>query len=359
MKKNLAVVLCFFFIIAGCGGDKQEEKPAVQEKKPVLVKAAVARNTGDSKELTYPALIEASKKVKLSFEVDGYITAMHFEEGERVNKGALAAVIDDKEYIQNLRAVEATYKERKLNYQRIKKLYEQGATAKSAYDQAKVNYEVAETTLKLRRKDLRDTKIHAPFSGVISEKYADEYQQVNPKEPVYELQDLSRFDVSVRIPENLMAHYGEEAFGDAELLARNGSEHRLPLTLKKINTVADPKTQTYEIVYTLHRQEGISILPGMTASVLFTIDGISEQFTLVPLNAVAANSDGSSYVWVIDMETMKPVKTEITTASVSGGDVQVLSGLKGGEVIIAAGVHKVVPNMELKLLNPEIAENRN
>ena len=119
------------------------------------------------------------------------------------------------------------------------------------------------------RDALDDTCLRAPFSGVVAKRHVENHQEVQAKAPIVFLQDLSQIEVVVDVPETLAAQIRKGYAPDVAARFACAQDKTFPLTLKEFSTKADPQTLTYQAVLVMPRPQGVSILPGMTA----TVDG--------------------------------------------------------------------------------------
>ncbi len=196
------------------------------------------------------------------------------------------------------------------------------------------------------------TYLKAPFAGIIARRYVDNFQEVQPKQPIVSLQDITHVEILVDVPENLMAiaKEGSGAKTVAEFPTLPGKQY--PVTIKEIATDADPATQTYQVVLQMPQPEEIRVLPGMTATVNVSLKGDkgAEADIVIPAIAVMADPKGQGYVWVVEPKEMTVQKRDVRVGSVVGtADIRILDGLKGGEKIVVAGVTKLQEGMKVRL----------
>jgi multidrug efflux system membrane fusion protein len=187
---------------------------------------------------------------------------------------------------------------------------------------------------------LEYTRLKAPFDGVIAQKYVDNYQEVQAKQAVLSLQNVTDVEVLIDVPELMVApvRKSKPRFY-AEFTA--DPNRRFELRIKEFATQADPVTQTYRVVLVMPAPAGIRILPGMTVNVAieFTEEAGAVAEILVPASAVFADDAGHPQVWVIDPQTMKAQRRAVVTGELSGGDsIRIVSGLNADETIAVSGV---------------------
>ena len=130
---------------------------------------------------TYPATITPLNEIELRPQVSGYITGIHFRDGDRVRKGELLYSIDPQLYtanyqqaVANLSVQEANLVKAQKDADRYHALEKNDAVAKQLVDNADAALEVAKKQAEAAKANIsgtqtsvRYTKVYAPFNGVI------------------------------------------------------------------------------------------------------------------------------------------------------------------------------------------------
>jgi RND family efflux transporter MFP subunit len=191
--------------------------------------------------------------------------------------------------------------------------------------------------------------LKAPFSGRIVKRYIDNFKEVQAKEPIVSLQDISSIEVVVDVPEWVMVPMRERGSASVivEFPAVPGKKYTLKL--KEFSSEADSQTQTYRVVLTMPAPEEVNILPGMTATVTGSNlrNSLSEQKQLIPIGAVFADETGKNYVWRVE-DSMAVKKQEVEVGSVTGENIYIVNGLTPGSRIVTAGVNYLQPDMKVR-----------
>jgi RND family efflux transporter MFP subunit len=187
---------------------------------------------------------------------------------------------------------------------------------------------------------LRDSTLHAPYDGVIAQRFVEQGQDIRPNAPVVKFQDVDELDVAVDVPETVMAADLRSA-DIVEMVAEfSGAPGlRFPVEFREVAQRADPVTQTFRIRAAMRAPPDVSLLPGMTArvSVTYRRASILGSRTLVPVAAVFKDAAGDQVAWVIGPDgtvARRPVKLGEAT----GGQIEVVEGLQPGDRIAVAGV---------------------
>lgn len=197
---------------------------------------------------------------------------------------------------------------------------------------------------------LQDSTLRAPFDGVIARRFVDVQQNIRAKEPVIRFQNVDEIDIAVDVPESLMMtdiHTADIVRMVAELSGAPGLQ--FPLRIREIAQVADPTTQTFNVRAAMKAPPGVSVLPGMTATVSMSYRRASVlgNRILIPISAVFKDSSGMQVAWVLGADqtvSRRPVKTGEAT----GGRIEIVDGLKPGDRIAVAGVSSLRDGLKVR-----------
>jgi len=187
---------------------------------------------------------------------------------------------------------------------------------------------------------LADSTLRAPYDGVISQRFVEPNQNVRAKQPIVRFQDVDEIDIAVDVPETLMVADIRSA-DIVQMMAELGGAPgvRFPVHIREIAQQADPTTQTYRMRVAMKVPEGVTVLPGMTATVslAYRRASILGDTILVPASAVLKDPAGEAVAWVIGKDQVverRPVKL----GAVTGSQIEILDGLQPGDRIAVAGV---------------------
>ncbi len=347
---RLAVLLPMFLVLAFSACSKEE----VKEKRVVIkpVKLMTVKDTAATLRQGFPATVRAAKRAILSFKVSGPLVALPVDEGQHVKKGDLIAQIDKRDYQIALEEAQASFREAEQQFRRYKELYAKKQVSKADFDRYRAARDVARARMEDARNALLDTTLRAPFDGVIAKRYVENYQKVKAKDPIVNLQDISKIEILVDVPELVMAAIRERGGGNAVVQFDSIPGKKFPLKLKEFSTEADPATQTYQVVFVMDQPSEANILPGMTASVTATsaeAAGTPSSFILIPAIAVLDAPGNHPYVWVYDAKEGVVHRREVKIGRLQGSSsIQILDGLKPGEQIVVAGVTKLTEGMKVR-----------
>jgi len=293
--------------------------------------------------------LEAEKRVNVSPKRQGVIDALYVEEGDLVVKGQPLALMDSgdlqdrlSELNANLRSSQAQLTRSRSELERNKSLYRQRAISLSDFNTVRSTFlvdqsqvEAARQRLEARRVENQELIVRAPFSGVISQRYADPGSFVTPtttasasagatSSSIVEL--AQGLEVVAKVPESDIgrirlgqaASVRVDAFPDRSFASR---VKRITPRAIKLNNVT-----SFDVVLRL-LEPPVALRIGMTADVGFQTGQIQAK-TLIPTVAVVTE-DGRPGVLLVgegNQPKFQPVELGIS----SGKSTQILSGLTSG-----------------------------
>jgi multidrug efflux system membrane fusion protein len=366
-KAAVGIMLCIACgaLFSACGKSEEPIK-TVEPIRPVKLMKVSGSLAGKTRKL--PGTVRASDRADLAFQVPGTLIELPVKEGQKVKKGTLVARLDPRDYETNLRNAEgvlakaqaalvyATAEHRR--YVKVKET-DPGAVSDSmvalklaAEKVERANLQSAKASVATARDQLEYTRLKAPFDGLIAQKYVDNYQEVQAKQAILSLQNVTDVEVLMDVPELMIApirkakpHFYAEFAADPS--------RRFDLEVKEFATQADPATQTYRVVLVMPAPAGIRILPGMTVNVgiEFAEDAEAGTEMIVPAIAVFADDTGRSQVWVVDPQTRQVHRRAVTTGDLTGSDsIRIVSGLNADETIAVSGVSKLREGQTVRAL---------
>jgi RND family efflux transporter MFP subunit len=346
------MVLPLLLILGGCR-KKEAAEPDIRPVRTVTVEP------GDGAEMTtLTGEIRARHESDLGFRIDGKIIERPVDIGSTVSKGDLLARLDPQPRQQDLQSTradaasaQATLVKNQAAEAREAQLLKDGFTPRSTYDEALANLRTAQsqvdsTTARLRQAEdnLSYTLLRADADGVITTVSANIGQVVSAGQAVVRLAQPGEreavFDVSEAV---LTASPKKPPVTVA--LASNPSINVVG-SVRYVSPQADAKTRTYEVRISLpDAPPQMRLGATVTGSVSFQTAGAVE----LPGSALF-QQDGKPAVWVVDQKT-GTVSTKPISVERYSGDRMVLSGgLRKGDVVVTAGVQKLIAGQKVRLL---------
>ena len=188
-------------LIAGCGPKKQSTAGA--SAPPTRVVAVAAREQPVIESVSLLGSVAANEMVEMHPEVEGTVKEILFEEGLRVEKGKLLVLLEETKFAASLTEAEANLKLSEATFARSRQLHAEKLISQQEFDQSSATFAMNQATVELRRRQLKDTKVYAPFSGVVGARQISPGQVVSRLTTMTWLVDLDVVKVEVPYPRNI------------------------------------------------------------------------------------------------------------------------------------------------------------
>lgn len=296
----------------------------------------------------FPALVEAAQVAQLAFRVGGELQEFPARAGDEVQQGQLIAKLDPTDFQLVLDQAQARYDLALAQFARSENLAKQGVVSPQQFDEVKANLEIARANRDTAQANLNYSELRAPFAGTIANVMVENFETVQPQRAIATLLLSDAMDISIRVPENLFARVQRNTGYQPEVRFSALPEQRFRATLKEWDSVADPATNTYRVVFTMPTPTEFNLLPGMSATVLVDASAVSNVLSahpLVPASAVFVPTDRSAdsgpYVWLIDPTSQTVSLQPVSVGTVTSQGLEITSGLVFGDHIVSAGVHSL------------------
>lgn len=369
-KKLLSAVLAAFvgFAAAGCK-EKQEEV-----LRPVAV--YTLQEQDDLFVVKFPAVAEAGKEARLSFKVSGTVAEFPYEIGAYVEQGACIARLDNRDYLVQVQAgrekmlsAENLYKAAKAQadnarsqFTRAEALYRENAMAKKTFEEAKAMldstaakekaayaaFQEAKQGLAAKENQNRDTRLFAPYSGYITQKFADTGTVVSSGMPVLNFSSAGGLKVQISISRDDMRY-----FADSPRCVFVCKNKKYPLVLQTVGKVKQSLDMVYPAVFYFEREP--DLLAGSEGSVHIYYEPDMADALLVPAEAVF-EKNGRSFVWLFENNAVQAREIRIIRPEY-GGKLAV-EGLVLGQSIAVKGVHDLYEGQKVRALEEFSASNK-
>lgn len=342
-------------ILAACGNKNQQ---AQQGPPPVNVVTVPVTVSSASYYDEYPAIVKALNETELRAQVNGYITAIHFTEGQKVKKGTKLYSIDQQAYEAtyqqaqaNLAVVEANFVKAEKDVQRYRELAKSDAIAKQQVDNAEAAYtaaqkqvEAARATAKSVQTNVRYSTIVAPFDGTIGLSNVRLGAAVSAGQTLLNTissDDPIAVDITVDQREILrfttLQNKKTDKNDSTFRLAFAGQVYEKAGKISVIDRAVDQNTGSIKMRIVFPNQQH-TLRSGMSGQ-LRVLTSVSDQTILIPFKAVTEQL-GEFFVYV-PVADNKVTQRKVILGKQIGKNIIVKDGLKEGETIVTEGVQSL------------------
>lgn len=323
-------ILALVLLCVGC-----KQKPTNESVTPVNVETEVVAQTENFNKSVYVGIIEESVSSSLSFPVSGTILHILVDEGDRVTKGQTLATLDDSSLRQVYATAEATLKQARDAYSRMKQLHDAESLPDIKWIEVQTKLQQAESAFEIAKKNLDECILKAPFTGVVGKRLAASGETALPSTPVMTLLDVSNLKVRFAVPEQEVSTISNKSIISVKIEALGGLSYSCSDTEK--SAAANPLAHTYDVRATLKGSQS-EVLPGMVCTVEVS-NSESGSYILLPLGCITQTSNGEHFVWKVVDNTAKRQRVRI--GETRGNSVIIEEGLHVGDRVVIKGKQKI------------------
>jgi len=197
---------------------------------------------------------------------------------------------------------------------------------------AQADLAAAEADLARAKKSLADTRVRAPFAGIISEKKVTLGEQVNPGTVLFRLAEIDQVKLLVRIPPEDIAFLRTGMEADVTISV---APTALPGRVAHIGPRADPETRSFPVEVLVTNRADAQLLPGMFARARIPVRTYPEAI-LIPRSSVLSLS-GKTIAFVANSDSGAAELKRVTVGRTFGSRHLITQGLKPGDRLIVSG----------------------
>jgi multidrug efflux pump subunit AcrA (membrane-fusion protein) len=391
------------------------DKPEAPE---VSVQAAPAQKGEISRVVSAEAVIFPFAQSAITPKINAPVKRFLVNRGQKVHQGQLLAVLENRDlaaaamdnqgaleqaqatYETSVRAtlpqdmqkaefdVETTQKELEAQqtlYDSRNDLFKQGALPRKDLDQSAVALAQARSAYNTAKKHLDDLKaigqqqalkaakgqlssaqgkdmgakaqlsysqIISPIDGYITDRPLYPGEMASTTAPLLTVMDISKVTAKAHIPQTdaLLLRKGDKV---AISIPGSDDVKKIDGTVSLISPALDPNSTTIEI-WVQAANPDQQLRPGMTVQLSITAKTVQDAL-VVPVSALLNAQGDSGQVMVIDSASTAQSR-DVKTGIQNGQDVEIVSGIKPGEMVITEGAYGLPDKTKVKVEKPS-AEN--
>jgi RND family efflux transporter MFP subunit len=349
-------------LLAACGrGDRGAEKGAEQAPPPEIVlgpadTALVVRGpveTGPALSGTLQPEVEATVRAQSA----GTVLEALAQPGETVRAGQTIARLDTAALNEALTSARAAVNTARSNLTLVQREEERQRTlategivavrnAEIAHQQtvaARAQAAQAEAQLSTAREQLGNTRVIAPFTGVVSDKPVNAGDVVQPGTAIYTIVDPSSLELEASVPAEQIAALRPGAPVEFQVNGFPGRAFRG--RIDRINPTADPTTRQVR-VYAEIPNEGAELVGGLFAEGRITTR--SQIGLTVPDTAIDRRMGRPAVVRVHEGKVQR-VEVELGIADEQAQRVEIRRGVQEGDVVLLGAAQELTPGTPVRL----------
>lgn len=289
--------------------------------------------------------LKANESVEIAATVTERVTAVNFDDGQRVKKGAVLIEMDAAEERAELAEQRAFLAQAQRQVNRLAPLVKRGAAAESTIDTQRRETEGARARIQAIESRIAKRVIKAPFDGVVGLRNISIGALAQPGELLTTIDD----DVVMKLDFAVPAVFVSTLKRGVAIKATSASfpDRIFKGTVSSVDSRIDPVTRSIVARALIDNPDG-ELRPGLL--MLVELQKNPRQAVVVPEEAVVPVGD-ENFVWVVDGEAGAPVadRRTVTLGTRQFGEVEIVSGLSPGEQVVTHGTLRMRPRAPLTI----------
>lgn len=324
----LAVVVREVVGMVGSGGVQAEVTPVAVAEVREIEFADVITAAGNAR---------ANESVAVTSKVADIIKQVLFESGDYVEAGQLLAELVDTEEAAALNEARTTLAEAQRKHERMAELAQSGYVAAQLRDEAESDAKRAAAQVSAVEARMTDRKIRAPFAGVVGLRNVTAGERIDTSTVIATLNDVSVIKLDFAAPERFLSTIAPGQRVNARVAAYPGEVFRGRVT--SIDNQVDRASRSVTARAEIPNDDG-RLVPGMLLSVEVRRD--ERDRPAIPESALMRQAD-QAYVFVVETDEegeQVARRREVEVGLRAHGQVEVLAGVRPGELVVADGTHR-------------------
>ena len=343
MKKLLPTVIVALALAAAIGAShwhlnlRADSTAGPQNSggdRTTVVETAAVRTAMVSDVVNAVGTLRSNESVIVRPEIAGRIAAIHFDEGEPIERGQALVSLEDSTHRAELADAQASLNFAERTFRRLDSLFDQGSITARERDEARARLERARAAVELSRARLEKTDVDAPFAGNLGLRRVSPGDYVTPGQDMVNLEDIDPIKVDFRIPERFLSSLST---GQSIRVGVDAFPGRMfEGEVYAIDPQIDPAGRSIAIRARIDNAERV-LRPGLFARVRLILDERPSAL-VVPEQALVPRGEQR---YVFRVRDGKARLTEVRIGQRRSGQVEIVDGLVAGDTVVTAGQLKL------------------
>lgn len=305
-----------------------------------------------SRDIEALGTLQPNEQVDLTLNASDRITALYFDDGERVRRGKTLLSLAQREQVALVEAAEADVEEANRQLERISRLTQAEAVSQSELDRARRDLDSAQANLRALQSRQRDRVLVAPFDGVLGFRQVSVGSFVRPGDVVATLIDDSEMNLDFDVPSTFLRSIQPGTAIIAETDDLPGE--RFEGVIATLDNRIDPITRSVRARAKLPNPDRV-LRSGMFMRVTVT----AEPRTNLAIPEESVQPIGpDTFVWKVVEEDDKLLarRTEVNLGQRAEGYIEVVSGLDLNDRVITEGIIRVREGSAVRIQDKSLLE---
>ena len=310
---------------------RQEEVLKKELEQGPMVRVAKVTVAAADRLVSLPAEVRAEQHATLYAKVSGYVKKVMVERGDRVKKDQELAVLESPDLDAQVASAQAELTFRRQALARVERLASSGRVSVQDREAAIEGVKVARAALARAEVQKGYQVIRAPFDGTITARYADPGAllpaatgSTSSAQPLLEVAQLNRLRIALHLGQDDAARV---RVGDKVMLQASPEQPAFEARISRISQSLEPRTRTMLCEIDL-AEPPAGLYPGAFVQTRLPLHGPPRP--LIPTDALVGQG-GQLFAAIV--EDGKVHSQRLRLGIDDGANVEVLEGLRGGEVV--------------------------
>jgi RND family efflux transporter MFP subunit len=325
----------FFPAIAGLlffASCKSKETHTDNSTAALNVKTETVKYTTVAHQVSVSGNVEGNTTVDLGFLVGGKINYVSNNEGESISQGQLIASLDPVSYATSKSLADVQVNTTADDFNRMKILHDRGSLSESDFSKISFALQQARLQQQLQQKNLSDTKLHSPISGILLKRNAEVGEIVGVGTPLFVVADIRKVKILAYIPEGELH---EIRIGQTANVSIPSLDKTFAGKVKEVGSSADATSRAFTIKIEIENPD-LLIRPGMIAEASIATNS-NKQVLMLPAECIQQDLANQSFVFVVDKAQNKVFKRRVSLGNMIDNKIEIVSGLSDDEVVVTGG----------------------
>ena len=339
---GLLFLLGFMMALAlGCRGGEEEEEEGPVEEEVIPVRVDTIEERVETLRVNATSTIEAWEQAMLAGQQGQRITRIDADEGDRVRRGEVVAVMDDA----NLRQAQVELRTLEREVERLRRLVEIGAVAQQQLDQTEAQLETVQNQIQVLESN---TYLRAPISGVVTGRFFVPGEQfvVSAQTPaLLVIQELDRLKVPMSVPER---YFGTVQPGmTARVRVDAHGDRVFEGEVWRVQPTVSPESRTFRVEIELDNEER-RLSPGMFARL--SLDVGERRGFFIPRSAVIRRPGQEPFVYVVDQSGERVERRDVREGDRLEDLMEIVGGLQADDAVVVEGMSRLAQGSKIRIV---------
>ena len=288
---------------------------------------------------------QAREAIKITASVSERVSHIAFQDSTVVKAGDTLIALTSREEGAALQEARATLNAAQQDYARSAELVKRGNAAPARLETSKAGRDVARAKLNTMEARLEDRIVRAPFAGIVGLRMVSLGQLLQPGDVITTLDDISVIKADFPVPERFLT----ALMPGLDIAVTTGAypERSFSGIVTAVDSRVNENTRAITVRAEIQNPDA-ELRPGMLLVV--DIHTAQTQSLAIPESAVVPLAE-TMHVFRVTTDG-KAESVDVVTGRRQNGKIEILGGLKPGEIIVTEGSGLLQPGQSVKVMQP-------